>query len=80
MGLNGCQQRRGYDDGTVVLVAPNERRVRIATGDGARAILTDARCRQCSRKKSCPSFAMPICRTAPRLAPTPLWKRWGRGG
>src|SRR6476659_7177855 len=26
--------RKGYDDGVVVLVAPNERKVRIAVGDG----------------------------------------------
>jgi uncharacterized protein len=34
--------QKGKDDGVVVLVAPNERKVRIETGYGARVFLTDA--------------------------------------
>ena len=34
--------QKGKDDGVVLLVAPNERRVRIETGYGARVFLTDA--------------------------------------
>lgn len=33
--------RKGYDDGIVILVAPNERQMRIATGLGMEKILTD---------------------------------------
>lgn len=33
--------RRDYDDGIVILVAPNERQMRIATGTGMEKILTD---------------------------------------
>ena len=34
--------REGEDDGVILLVAPNERKVRIETGYGARVFLTDA--------------------------------------
>jgi uncharacterized protein len=34
--------RKGQDDGVILLVAPNERKVRIETGYGARVFLTDA--------------------------------------
>jgi uncharacterized protein len=34
--------RKGEDDGVILLVAPNERKVRIETGYGARVFLTDA--------------------------------------
>ncbi|HMI41723.1 MAG TPA: TPM domain-containing protein, partial [Sphingomicrobium sp.] len=34
--------QKGKDDGVVLLVAPNERKVRIETGYGARVFLTDA--------------------------------------
>jgi uncharacterized protein len=34
--------RRGVDDGVLLLVAPNEKKVRIETGYGARVFLTDA--------------------------------------
>ena len=34
--------QKGQDDGVILLVAPNERKVRIETGYGARVFLTDA--------------------------------------
>ena len=34
--------QKGKDDGVILLVAPNERKVRIETGYGARVFLTDA--------------------------------------
>jgi uncharacterized protein len=36
--------RKHYDDGVVILVAPNERKVRIEVGYGLEATLTDPRC------------------------------------
>lgn len=38
--------RADYDDGVVLLVAPNERKVRIAVGYGLEATLPDALCKQ----------------------------------
>lgn len=35
--------RKGQDDGILILVAPNERQARVATGSGMRTILTDAK-------------------------------------
>ena len=34
--------RKGVDDGVILIVAPNEKRVRVETGYGARVLLTDA--------------------------------------
>ena len=36
--------RKGYNDGIVVLIAPNERKIRIAVGYGLEKILTNAYC------------------------------------
>lgn len=36
----------GHGDGVVVLVAPNERRMRISTANGIRAVLPDETCQQ----------------------------------
>jgi len=33
--------RQGHDDGVIVVIAPNERQMRIATGIGMEKILTD---------------------------------------
>ena len=38
--------RKGYDDGVVLLVAPNERKVRIAVGYGLEKSLTPDLCKQ----------------------------------
>ena len=38
----GRSATRQKDDGVILLVAPNERKVRIETGYGARVFLTDA--------------------------------------
>ncbi len=42
LGRTWAIGRKGEDDGVVLLVAPNERKVRIETGYGARVFLTDA--------------------------------------
>jgi uncharacterized protein len=42
LGREWAIGRKGEDDGVILLVAPNERKVRIETGYGARVFLTDA--------------------------------------
>ena len=42
LGRTWAIGRKGEDDGVILLVAPNERKVRIETGYGARVFLTDA--------------------------------------
>lgn len=42
LGRNWGIGQKGKDDGVILLVAPNERKVRIETGYGARVFLTDA--------------------------------------
>ncbi len=42
LGRTWAVGQKGKDDGVILLVAPNERRVRIETGYGARVFLTDA--------------------------------------
>lgn len=41
LGIRWGIGRNGHDDGIVILVAPNERRMRIATGTGMEKLLTD---------------------------------------
>jgi uncharacterized protein len=42
LGRTWAIGQKGEDDGVVLLVAPNERKVRVETGYGARVFLTDA--------------------------------------
>lgn len=48
--------RKDYDDGVVILLAPNERLVRIAVGRGLESVLTDARCKQIIDEVMIPQF------------------------
>ncbi len=48
--------RKGYNDGVVLLVAPNERKVRIAVGYGLEKTLTDALCKQIIDEQMLPRF------------------------
>lgn len=41
LGLRWGIGRKKQDDGIVILIAPNERQMRIATGTGMKSILTD---------------------------------------
>lgn len=46
--------RKGVDDGVLVLIAPNERQLRIEVGYGLEGILTDIKCGQIVRNKMLP--------------------------
>lgn len=48
--------RKGYDDGVVLLVAPNERQVRIAVGFGLEKVLTREVCQQIIDSLMLPRF------------------------
>ncbi len=48
--------RKDYDDGVVLLVAPNERQVRIAVGYGLEKTLPNAVCQQVLREHVMPRF------------------------
>lgn len=48
--------RKAYDDGVILLVAPTERRVRIAVGRGLEGVLTDERCREIIDVRILPLF------------------------
>jgi uncharacterized protein len=48
--------RKSYDDGVVVLIAPNERKVRISVGYGLEKRLTDALCKQIIDEQMLPLF------------------------
>lgn len=48
--------RKEYDDGVVILLAPNERLVRIAVGRGLESVLTDALCQQIIDEVMLPQF------------------------
>lgn len=48
----------GRDDGVLVLVAPAERKVRIAVGAGLEATLTNAECERIIREKMIPLYKM----------------------
>ena len=48
--------RKGYDDGVVLLVAPNERKVRIAVGYGLEKTLTHEVCQQIIDSAMLPRF------------------------
>ena len=48
--------RQGYDDGVVILVAPNERKVRIAVGHGLEKTLTHDVCKEIIDKQMLPRF------------------------
>jgi uncharacterized protein len=48
--------RKGEDDGVILLVAPNEKKVRIETGYGARVFLTDALSSVIIREAIVPKF------------------------
>ena len=48
--------RRHYDDGVLLIVAPNEHRVRIEVGYGLEATLTDPRCAEIVRDLILPRF------------------------
>jgi len=50
--------RRHYDDGVLMVVAPNEHRVRIEVGYGLEATLTDPRCAEIIRDKILPRFKL----------------------
>jgi uncharacterized protein len=50
--------RKGHDDGVIMLVAPNERKVRIAVGDGLAKELPDALCKQILDEQVLPRFRM----------------------
>lgn len=48
--------RKGYDDGVVLLIAPNERKARIAVGYGLEKKLPDALCQQIMAEEIIPRF------------------------
>lgn len=48
--------RKGYDDGVMILVAPNEHQVRIAVGYGLEKQLTDILCQQIINVQMLPRF------------------------
>jgi len=48
--------RKGYNDGAVLLIAPKERKVRIAVGYGLEKRLPDRACQQIIEQKILPSF------------------------
>lgn len=48
--------RQGYNDGVVLLIAPNERRVRIEVGLGLENVLTNARCEKVIQEQILPKF------------------------
>ena len=48
--------RKGHNDGVVLLVAPNERKVRIAVGYGLEKTLTHAVCKQVIDEQILPHF------------------------
>jgi uncharacterized protein len=48
--------RKGYNDGVVLLIAPNERKVRIAVGYGLEKTLTNALCKQIIDQQMLPRF------------------------
>lgn len=48
--------RKGVNDGVVILVAPNERRVRIEVGLGLERALPDIFCKQVIQREMTPSF------------------------
>ena len=48
--------RKDYDDGVVLLVAPNERKVRIAVGYGLEKSLTPDLCKQIIDQQMLPRF------------------------
>lgn len=48
--------RKGYDDGVILLVAPRERRIRIAVGYGLEEALPNALCKQIIDKQMLPHF------------------------
>ncbi|WP_285020310.1 TPM domain-containing protein [Novosphingobium sp. fls2-241-R2A-195] len=48
--------RKGHNDGVVVLVAPNERKVRISVGYGLESTLTDPRCKEIIEQDMLPTF------------------------
>ncbi len=48
--------RKDHDDGVVVLLAPNERKIRIAVGYGLESTLTDERCSEIIKQSMLPHF------------------------
>lgn len=48
--------RKGHNDGTILLVAPNEREVRIASGDGLAKILPNSRANAILHRTILPRF------------------------
>lgn len=48
--------RKGYNDGVLLLVAPNERKVRIEVGFGLEATLTDPICAEILKQDVLPRF------------------------
>lgn len=50
--------RRHYDDGVLLVVAPNEHKVRIEVGYGLEATLTDPRCAEIIRDRILPRFRL----------------------
>ena len=50
--------RRHYDDGVLMVVAPNEHKVRIEVGYGVEATLTDPRCAEIIRDQVLPRFKL----------------------
>lgn len=48
--------RKGYNDGVAILIAPNERKTRIAVGLGLEKTLTDPVCQEIIDKAMLPSF------------------------
>jgi uncharacterized protein len=49
--------RKGHDDGIVILVAPNDRQVRIAVGYGLEKALPETLCREIIQTHMLPAFA-----------------------
>ncbi len=56
LGRTWAIGQKGKDDGVVLLVAPNERKVRVETGYGARVFLTDALSSMVIRNAITPAF------------------------
>ena len=70
LGRTWAIGQKGKDDGVILLVAPNEKKVRIETGYGARVFLTDAVSSVIIRESILPRFKAGDFAAASRPAPT----------
>jgi uncharacterized protein len=54
--MAGAFGRKSHNDGVVLLIAPNERKVRIAVSYGLEAVLSDVTCQQILAEQVIPKF------------------------